>query len=258
MKRAGRFGGIWCNHSSLTAVDSPVKTVDLMYLLGVRQAIPFLGMDDVGRAVVKRMNQLGMVVDTSHCNEVDIAAASDQPVLCSHACCKAVHHGYSPIRNMTDKGLKAIADSGGVVAVCTVETMVGGVAGYTIAGGMAHIRHAVKLIGANHVGVSSDRGLTWAGMHPELLRAAKPANMIPFAQAPRYPGGWGKIRDKYIETWESTTQPHALKPCVWPYNVTLPLVMEGYSDEQIRNIIGGNVLRLYEQILARKPTMHDA
>ena len=63
---------------------------------------------------------------------------------------------------------------------------------------------------------------------------------------------------KYIETWESTTQSHALKPCAWPYNITLPLVMEGYSDTQIRQIIGGRVLRLYEQILSKQPTIQDA
>ena len=214
-------------------------------------------MDDVGRAVVKRMNQLGMVVDTAHNNELDISDASDQPVLCSHTCCRAVYHGYAPNRNMSDDGLKAIADTGGVVAITTVSTLVGGVGGYTIAGGMAHIRHAVRLIGAERVGVSSDRGLAWAGLPPEVLRAAKPKNLTPFEQAPRYPGGWGEINMTFRETWESSTQPHSLKPCTWPYNVTLPLVMEGYSDQQIRDIIGGSVLRLYAQILAHKPTVHD-
>jgi len=62
--------------------------------------------------MVKRMNQLGMVVETVHCNEVDIAAVSDQQVMCSHTCCRAVHHGYAANRNITDKGLKAIADKG--------------------------------------------------------------------------------------------------------------------------------------------------
>ena len=142
---------------------------------------------------------------------------------------------------MTDEGLKAIADTDGVVAITTVFTLVGGAEGYTIEGGMVHIRHAVRLIGAEHVGVSSDRGLTWAGFPPELLRAVKPAKLVPFEQAPRYPGGWGKINFTYRETWDASTQPHALKPCVWPYNVTLPLVMEGYSDDQIRHILGGNV-----------------
>ena len=257
LKQEGRFGAIWCNHAPLNGADTPMKSVDMMYLLGVRQAMPGCSMDDEGRAVVRRMNQLGMVVDTAHNNELAIVAASNQPVLCSHTCCRAVHHGYAPNRNMTDEGLQAIADTGGVVAITTVSTLAGGVEGYTIAGGMAHIRHAVKLIGAEHVGVSSDRGLTWAGLPPELLRAARPANLIPFEQAPRYPGGWGDINMTYRETWEGSTQPHALKPCAWPYNVTLPLVMEGYSDQQIRDIIGGSVMRLYEQILARQPTVQD-
>jgi len=257
LKQEGRFGAIWCNHAPLTGADTLIKSVDLMYLLGIRQAMPGCGMDDEGRAVVSRMNQLGMVVDTAHNNELAIVAASNEPVIRSHTCCRAVHHGYAPNRNMTDAGLKAIADTGGVVAITTIFSLAGGVEGYTIAGGMAHIRHAVKLIGAEHVGVSSDRGLTWAGLPPELLRAAKPVNLIPFEQAPRYPGGWGDINMTYRETWEASTQPHALKPRAWPYNVTLPLVVEGYSDKQIREIIGGSVMRIYEQILARQPTIHD-
>ena len=257
LKQEGRFGAIWCNHAPLTGAGSPVESVDLMYLLGVRQAMPGCKIDDEGRGVVRRMNQLGMVVDTAHNDERAIVAASHQPVICSHTCCRAVHHGYAPNRNMTDEGLKTIADAGGVVAITTVFTLVGGVQGYTIAGGMAHIRHAVKLIGAEHVGVSSDRGLTWSCLPAEVLRAVQPDNLIPFKQAPRYPGGWGDINMTYRETWEASTQPHALKPCAWPYNVTLPLVMEGYSDQQIRNILGGSVMRLYQHILARKPTIRD-
>jgi len=132
LKKQRRYGAIWCNHAALTGAKSPVKTVDLMYLLGVRQAMMGGHKDHARRkAVIERMNQLGMVVDTAHNDELAIVAASDQPVICSHTCCKAVHHGYAPNRNMTDKGLKAIADSGGVVAICTVETLVGGVEGYS-------------------------------------------------------------------------------------------------------------------------------
>lgn len=228
-----------------------------MYLLGVRQAMPGVRMTDAGRAVIKRMNQVGMIVDTAHNDEMAIAAVSDEPVLCSHTACRAVHEGLAPKRNMTDEGMKAIVDKGGVVAICTLYSLAGGVEGYTIAGGMAHVRHAVKLIGAEHVGVSSDRGLAWAGLHPDLLGAVKPARLLPFSEAPPSPGGWGDINLTYRETWEASAYPHALSPCAWPYNVTLPLVMEGYCDDQIRHIIGGSVLRLMEQVLSRRPSIDD-
>ena len=146
--------------------------------------------------------------------------------------------------------------TGGVVAICTIPTLVGGVESYTVAGGMAHIRHAVRLLGADRVGVSSDRApYAYACQPPELTRVIEPETLIPYAQAPEYPGGWRHIWRRYRETWESTTQPHALSPTAWPYNVTLPLVMEGYSDPDIRKIIGGNVMGLVDQVLTHKPAM---
>ena len=39
--------------------------------------------------------------------------------------------------------------------------------------------------------------------------------------------------------------------------MTLPLVMDGYSDGDIRKIIGGNVMRLVDQVLSHKPAMRD-
>ena len=77
------------------------------------------------------------------------------------------------------------------------------------------------------------------------------------SRAPKCPGGWGVIRQTHRETCEAATQPHALKACAWPYNVTLPLMMEVYSDQRIRSIIGGSVLCLYEQVPTRRPTMQD-
>ena len=230
LKRTGRFGCLWISHGRFVLDANPIKALDLLYLHGVRQSListavpeedtgsaqgdPQQGLGDLGRTVLKRMNQLGMIGDASHTSPqtaLDIAAVSDRPVLVSHTCCRVVHYGYTPWRNMTDEGLKAIAKTGGVVSIGTVPTLVGGVEGYTIAGGMAHIRHAVQLLGADHVGVSSDRAPYWfACQPPELTRAVMPDKLLPYEQAPKYPGGWGRIWRRYREPGR---RPPSLMPC---------------------------------------------
>ena len=79
------------------------------------------GLSDFGREVVRRMNELGMVVDLSHAGErsfYDALDATSRPVIASHSGCKALH-GHQ--RNLTDDQLRALRDNDGVVGVvfCT-------------------------------------------------------------------------------------------------------------------------------------------
>ena len=73
------------------------------------------GLTEAGKNVVKRMQQLGMLVDTSHQNEdgfwdiVDIATA---PIIASHSNCRSL---CDVPRNLTDEQLRAIRDLDGVV-----------------------------------------------------------------------------------------------------------------------------------------------
>lgn len=75
------------------------------------------GLTDFGKKVVRRMNEVGILVDVSHLGEKsfwDVVEISDKPILASHSCCSAIN----PIpRNLTDEQIKAIAKSGGVVMI---------------------------------------------------------------------------------------------------------------------------------------------
>ena len=75
------------------------------------------GLTDFGKKVVRRMNEVGMLVDVSHLGEKsfwDVVSISDKPILASHSCCSAIN----PIpRNLTDEQIKAIAKSGGVIMI---------------------------------------------------------------------------------------------------------------------------------------------
>ena len=95
LKRKGRFGCLWISHGRFVLDADPIKALDLLYLHGVRQSListavpekdtgsahgdPQQGLGDLGRTVLKRMNQLGMIVDASHTSPqtaLDIAAVS--------------------------------------------------------------------------------------------------------------------------------------------------------------------------------------
>ena len=75
------------------------------------------GLSDFGRQVVRRMNELGMLVDVSHVSDEtfrDVLATSTRPVIASHSGCRTL---AAHPRNLTDAQLRAIARNGGVVGI---------------------------------------------------------------------------------------------------------------------------------------------
>jgi membrane dipeptidase len=117
------------------AIDEKIENVERYYKLGVRYLSPAWteslswagssgdevgktrGLNDFGRAVVREMNRLGMMVDVSHVSDKtfwDIVNTSTKPVIATHSGCRAI---ASVPRNLTDEMIKAIAKSGGVVNV---------------------------------------------------------------------------------------------------------------------------------------------
>jgi membrane dipeptidase len=75
------------------------------------------GLNDLGREVIREMNRLRMIVDVSHVSDDTIRAVlevSRQPIIASHSSCKAL---CSHPRNLSDELLKAIAKKGGVIGM---------------------------------------------------------------------------------------------------------------------------------------------
>ena len=75
------------------------------------------GLSDFGRQVVRRMNELGMLVDVSHVSDAtfrDVLAATSRPVIASHSGCRAL---ADHPRNLTDDQLRALAKNQGVVGI---------------------------------------------------------------------------------------------------------------------------------------------
>lgn len=111
------------------------------------------GLTEFGRAVLRRMEELGIVVDVSHLSEAafwDAMRATRGPVIASHSNAAALH--MHP-RNLTDRQLRAIAERGGVVGVNFYAGFLGAA---TLERVLDHIDHMVKVMGADHVALGSD------------------------------------------------------------------------------------------------------
>ncbi|MFL1464244.1 dipeptidase [Roseococcus sp. DSY-14] len=139
------------------------------------------GLSALGRAAIAEMNRVGLMVDCSHVSRAGMmqaAALSRTPIAVTHTCCAALR---AHPRNLDDAQLDAVRDVGGIVQVTAVasflrEALPGAPAQATAADVAAHVDHAVRRIGLDHVGISSDfdggggvRGWMHAGEWPGLL-----------------------------------------------------------------------------------------
>lgn len=119
------------------------------------------GLSALGRQAVEEMNRLGMLVDVSHASKASMMQAvecSRAPIVATHACC-AVLRAHP--RNLDDAQLDALRDSGGLVQITAVPAFLRdpGQDGRFVASVediADHVDHAVRRIGLDHVGLSSD------------------------------------------------------------------------------------------------------
>lgn len=166
------------------AIDPDFHALEVYYQAGLRslglvwsrptlyaEGVPFRfphspdtgpGLTDAGRALVKACNQLGILIDLSHLNEKgfwDVARISDAPLVATHSNA----HALCPLpRNLTDRQLDAIKESGGIVGVNFVVMLVRSDAANNadtpLADVVAHIHYLVERMGIDHVGFGSDFG----------------------------------------------------------------------------------------------------
>jgi membrane dipeptidase len=118
------------------------------------------GLTDAGRALVRRCNALGIVVDTSHLTQRgfhDVAATSRAPLVASHS---GVHALAPTSRNLTDPQLDVVGASGGIVGIPFIVEFLRAdgrlVRDTPLSTVVAHVRHVADRIGVDHVGFGSD------------------------------------------------------------------------------------------------------
>ena len=114
------------------------------------------GVSPLGEQVIREMNRLGLMVDLSHAGEqsfYDALDISQTPIVCSHSSCRAL---CDHPRNLTDDQMRALAQKGGVCQITLYHGFIKSEGEATILDAMAHLEHAIKVMGIDHVGLGTD------------------------------------------------------------------------------------------------------
>jgi len=198
------------------------------------------GISDLGRAAIAEMNRTGVIVDVAHSGwrtSLEAAKASRQPVVASHSGAVGVH---THIRSKPDEVVRAIVDSGGYVGVYSVSSFLGH--GGDLNAMLDHIEYLVKRFGADHVAIGTDIAYMPAGAAAESRKA----------------GPRPKSRTRYEALWPPGALTNASHPSLawtnWPM-FTVGMVQRGLKDDDIRKILGGNVLRVTRAAVAGRAAL---
>jgi len=206
------------------------------------------GLSDFGRRVVREMNRVGVIVDVAHSGwqtALEAAQVSEKPVVASHSSCAAL---FPHIRSKPDDVIKALCDTGGYIGIYAVPGFLG--LSDDLLAMLDHIDYAVKTFGAEHVAIGMDYCATASTYHSELRKMGK------LQQRQRWrwlwqPGPEGSPPDHDLPGMLSCYWTN------WPY-ITVGLVQRGHSDEDIRKIIGGNVLRVAREVFPFENIVREA
>jgi membrane dipeptidase len=194
------------------------------------------GLSDFGRHAIAEMNRIGVIPDCAHSGwqtSLEAAKVSTRPVVASHSTCAAIH---PHIRSKPDEVIQAIVDSGGYIGICCISKFLRGAG--DISSLLDHIQYVTKKFGVDHVAIGTDVAYSSQNSSPESRKLPKRSrSREPFRSL------WPK--DDFAETAEMTT---SLAWTNWPL-FTVGLVQRGYSDDEIRKIIGGNVMRVARESL---------
>lgn len=202
------------------------------------------GLNDLGRQVVAEMNRLGMMVDISHVSDetfYDVIEVTKAPVIASHSNARAL---ADHPRNMTDDMLRAVAKNRGVVMVNFYETFLD----QRHVDQLLALRPEREAIRAKH---KDDAAALSKAL--DAFDAAHPLPRTPFKvlvdhldHVAKVAGvdhvGLGSDFDGGISLPEGMRDVRDLP------EITYALMERGYSDDDVRKILGGNILRVMGEV----------
>ena len=184
------------------------------------------GVSDFGAGIIAAMNEIGMLIDVSHCGDhttLDAIGLSKGPIAITHSNCRALNNHP---RTKTDEAIKACAARGGVMGITGVRMFVSSKEPTTLGDMVDHIDHVVKLVGIDHVGLGSDVDMYgYDHMSPAAIAQARASYKSSYA-----------IREK--ADIEGLDNPLKM------FNLVEELVRRNYSNENIAKILGKNFERL--------------
>lgn len=190
------------------------------------------GLSAFGTRVVKRMNELGILIDLTHSGHktmMDTIEISTKPVILSHATCSAV---YKSSRSSTDDELKALAQNNGL---CSINLVPGFLTSKenrpSLDHFLDHLEHAIEIMGIDKVGIGTDWG---SHFKTQDLVDRWNERMTSIYMIPEL--DYGDVTEGF-ENWSDCP------------NITCGLVSRKYSDKEIEGILGGNFLRVFKEVV---------
>ncbi len=183
------------------------------------------GLSDLGVEVVRRMNDLGMIVDLSHVgtrSALDAIDVSRVPTTFSHNASFALRPTW---RTRKDEELRACAAKGGLICITAVPNSLSDDPNQDITCVLDHYDYMVKLVGVEHVGIGTDTMVgDHVGFHRVMLAGVAP----------------GHFPAPYLSGLESPADGK---------NIVRGLIARGYSDADIGRIAGQNALDLVRRVV---------
>ncbi|MBT6149089.1 MAG: hypothetical protein HOH74_26870 [Gemmatimonadetes bacterium] len=224
-------------------LEMDLKLVDVFHALGVRiiqltyqyrnlvgggcgEEDP--GLSGFGRDLVARLNEVGILIDLSHCGPRTSAEAidlSDAPPAFTHA---GLLDLCDHVRNKSDELIQAIAARGGLIGLPSYSQFldIRGTHCPTLVEYLDAMEHVIGLTGIDHVGIGFDFTPTW-------VEADYNASAVVYPEI-------------YLDYTFQDTPIRGLLRVTDSVAVTGGLIARGYSDDDIKKVLGGNFLRVFE------------
>lgn len=217
---------------------------------GIGDAMPdgHGGLTDFGREVIAEMNRIGMMIDVSHVSDDtfwDVIEVSKAPILATHSGARAV---CDHARNLNDEMIKALAERGGVVQIVFFPGFLD--PDYTKKSEAAKKKRGNREEEIRKI-YKNDRAKRWEALR--ALRQQYPVEPTPLSVLIDHiehivnlvgPDHVGLGAD-----WDGVwTMVEGMEDCSKVPAITLELLKRGHSEETIKKILGGNLLRMMEEV----------
>jgi membrane dipeptidase len=219
------------------------------------------GLTPFGKEVVHEMNRLGMMVDVSHVSDKtfhDVLEVSRAPVIASHSSCRAL---CDAPRNMTDEMFKALAAKGGVIQI-----------NFHVAFLSQEFRDAERRNPQINKAIELEVANICHGDEAcELLEGDRLTRQyVAKGELPRV--DWGEIIEHIDHAvklvgvehvglgsdFDGANMPYGMEDAAQLPKITGALLARGYSESDVRKILGENTLRLMTDVARVSAAAHPA
>ena len=252
--RGARYLTLTWNNSTSWASSAMDEQGAIFMGSGRKDTLTHKGLTDFGKQVVRRMNELGMMVDVSHVGEQtfwDVMSTTTKPIIASHSCA----HSLCPIfRNLTDEQIRAIGKNGGVVFLNFFSGFVDS----------SFMRRVSQLREAHKRETDSLEALKWSGhevaeflaaTYPQEYEALRPPLSLLMDHLDHVVKLVGVDHVGLGSDFDGVTStPRGLDDVSSFPLITQALRKRGYNKKQVKKILGENFIRVFRANALGKPT----